>query len=62
MQRVRCTAEVKRTRRAILEKSVLGFDPGLMILDKRPTGVDGELIETVQALQQEWRSTKLVLG
>jgi predicted glycosyltransferase len=57
-----CSEEMKRTRRAILEKSVLGFAPDLMIVDKRPAGVDGELLETLQALQQRRQPTKLVLG
>jgi predicted glycosyltransferase len=57
-----CSEEMKRTRRAILEKSVLGFNPDLMIVDKRPAGVDGELLETLQALKQRRRSAKLVLG
>ena len=54
--------EVKRTRSAILEKSVLGFEPDLMIVDKRPAGVDGELMETLRALRQRQSHTKLVLG
>src|SRR5688572_9601947 len=54
--------EVKRMRRAILSKSILGFDPDLMIVDKRPAGVNGELLETLKAIQEQGRSTKLVLG
>jgi predicted glycosyltransferase len=57
-----CSEEMKRTRRAILEKSVLGFDPDLMIVDKRPAGVDGELLETLRALRQRQKRTRLVLG
>jgi predicted glycosyltransferase len=57
-----CSAEVKRTRRAILENAVLGFAPDLMIVDKRPAGVDGELIDTLRALRRLNPSTKLVLG
>lgn len=57
-----CSEEMKRTRRAILEKSVLGFAPDLMIVDKRPAGVDGELLETLRALQERPGRTKLVLG
>ncbi|HEV2914259.1 MAG TPA: glycosyltransferase [Pyrinomonadaceae bacterium] len=58
-----CSAEVKRTRSAILEKSVLGFEPDLMIVDKRPAGVDGELIETLRALRlNKKKRTRLVLG
>lgn len=54
--------EVKRTRSAILEKSVLGFEPDLMIVDKRPAGVDGELAETLQEIRRKRLPTKLVLG
>lgn len=57
-----CSEEMKRTRRAILEKSVLGFDPDLMIVDKRPAGVDDELLESLRALQQRRRRARLVLG
>jgi predicted glycosyltransferase len=44
--------EVKRTRSAILEKSVLGFEPDLMIVDKRPAGVDGELADTLEEVRR----------
>jgi predicted glycosyltransferase len=54
--------EVKRTRSAILEKSVLGFEPDLMIVDKRPSGVDGELTSTLRELRRKHLPTKLVLG
>ncbi len=57
-----CSEEVKRTRSAILETSVLGFEPDLMIVDKRPSGVDGELLETLMALRRKGLQTKLVLG
>jgi predicted glycosyltransferase len=57
-----CSEEVKRTRSAIIEKSVLGFAPHLMIVDKRPAGVDGELGETLAALRERGHPTKLVLG
>jgi predicted glycosyltransferase len=54
--------EVKRTRSAILEKSVLGFEPDLMIVDKRPAGVDGELAATLRKIRRRRLPTKLVLG
>ncbi|HEV7889261.1 MAG TPA: glycosyltransferase [Pyrinomonadaceae bacterium] len=54
--------EVKRTRSAILEKSVLGFEPDLMIVDKRPAGVDGELAATLEEIRRKRLPTKLVLG
>jgi predicted glycosyltransferase len=57
-----CSEAVKSTRSAIIERTVLGFAPDLMIVDKRPAGVDGELMETLVALRQANRSTRLVLG
>jgi predicted glycosyltransferase len=54
--------EVKRTRSAILEKSVLGFEPDLMIVDKRPAGVDGELADTLEEIRRKRLTTRLVLG
>ncbi|TMB02582.1 MAG: hypothetical protein E6J70_06760, partial [Deltaproteobacteria bacterium] len=43
---------VKRMRRDILRKAALGFDPDLVIVDKRATGVDGELLGTLAALKR----------
>ncbi|HKG58702.1 MAG TPA: glycosyltransferase [Pyrinomonadaceae bacterium] len=57
-----CSEAVKRTRRAIIERTVLGFAPDLMIVDKRPAGVDGELTETLTALRNSKYPTRLVLG
>jgi predicted glycosyltransferase len=57
-----CSEAVKRTRRAIIERTVLGFAPDLMIVDKRPAGVDGELSDTLTALRNGNFSTRLVLG
>ncbi|MEW6129107.1 MAG: glycosyltransferase [Acidobacteriota bacterium] len=57
-----CSEEIKKTRKAILKKSILAFAPDLMIVDKRPSGVDGELLETLAALKNKKHKTKLVLG
>ncbi len=57
-----CSEAVKRTRSAIIERTVLGFVPDLMIVDKRPAGVDGELTDTLKALQERNFPTRLVLG
>jgi predicted glycosyltransferase len=59
---VECSEAVKRTRSAIIEKTVLGFAPNLIIVDKRPAGVDGELAETLRALRTRNFPTRLVLG
>lgn len=55
-------AETKQTRQAILNNSIFGFNPDLMIVDKRPGGVDGELLSTIEELRRRGRSTKLILG
>jgi len=57
-----CGAEVASIRSGLLQRSVLGFAPDLMIVDKRPTGVGGELRETLRALRRHSHTTKLVLG
>lgn len=57
-----CADEVRRTRAAVLEQIVVGFGPDLMIVDKRPGGVDGELLGTLEALRSRRAPTKLVLG
>jgi len=57
-----CADEVKRTRSAILRNTVPGFDPDLMIVDKRAGGVDGELLPALRALRESGSNTKLVLG
>ena len=57
-----CAAEVSRTRMAILKDAVLGFGPDLVIVDKRPAGVDGELLKTLEALKRRPSQPKLVLG
>jgi predicted glycosyltransferase len=57
-----CSEEVKQTREAILKESVLRFNPDLMVVDKRASGIDGELLPTLHALRQNGRHTKLVLG
>jgi predicted glycosyltransferase len=57
-----CSEAVKRTRSAIIERTVLGFVPDLMIVDKRPAGVDGELTDTLASLREGNYPTRLVLG
>ena len=57
-----CSDEVRETRRAILQNAVLGFDPDLMIVDKRAAGVDGELLPALLALRARGSKTKIVLG
>lgn len=57
-----CTEEVKNTRRTLLTNAILGFSPDLMIVDKRPAGVDGELLDALQAIKRRRLKTRLVLG
>jgi len=56
------SAEVTRLRRAILRRTVLGFGPDLMIVDKRAGGIDGELVDTLRTLRRSSRPVRLVLG
>src|SRR5262245_15694566 len=54
--------EVRQTRTAILHNAVMGFGPDLLIVDKRPGGVDGELLPTLEALRAAAANAKIVLG
>ncbi len=56
------SAEVTRIRRSILHRTVMGFAPDLMIVDKRAAGIDGELVDTLRALRRARPNTRLVLG
>ena len=56
------SSEVTEMRRTILSKSILGFAPDLMIVDKRPAGIDNELLETLKTLKARGPKTKLILG
>ena len=47
---------------ALLEQAVFGFAPDLMIVDKRPGGVDGELLPALRRLREAQHPTRLVLG
>lgn len=49
-------------RRDILERMIVGFDADLIVVDKRPTGIDGELQKTLTALSRLPRRPTLVLG
>ena len=51
-----------RIRRAILVETVIGFKPDLMIVDKRPGGVAGELLDALRALRRRPTTTRVVLG
>jgi predicted glycosyltransferase len=55
-------AEVDRIRRAILVETVIGYEPDLMIVDKRPGGVGGELLDALRVLRRRTTATRLVLG
>ena len=56
------SSEVDRIRRAILVETVIGFKPDLMIVDKRPGGVAGELLDALRALRRRLMTTRVVLG
>jgi predicted glycosyltransferase len=56
------SSEVDRMRRAILVETVVGFRPDLLIVDKRPGGVGGELLDALRALRRRPSTTRVVLG
>lgn len=55
-------AVVKQMRQDMLHRSILNFAPDLMIVDKRPGGIDNELVQTLEALHQRKHRPRLVLG
>lgn len=55
-------ASIMSLRRDILERTVVGFDADLVVVDKRPAGIDGELQNTLSALARLARRPRLVLG
>lgn len=57
-----CSEEIKQTRIAILEKTIIGFAPDLLLVDKRASGIDGELLGALQMLKARNLPTKIVLG
>ncbi len=54
--------EVRSTRRQILEHSILGFAPDLLLVDKRPAGIDNELLPSLRALRRRNPRARVVLG
>ena len=53
--------EVTELRSSLIKTAVEQFDPDVLIVDKEPTGFRGELLPTLEHLEQT-RATKLVLG
>lgn len=53
---------IKQMRQDMLHRSILNFRPDLMIVDKKPGGIDNELVETLEALHQAPSRPRLVLG
>jgi predicted glycosyltransferase len=55
-------SEAAAIRRGVLQQAILGFGPDLVIVDKRPSGVGGELLETLRALRARPSPPRLVVG
>jgi len=55
-------AAVKQMRQDLLHRSILNFCPDLMIVDKKPGGIDNELVATLEALQHSAHRPRMVLG
>src|SRR4051812_16643845 len=49
-------------RQAILRHTAVDFEPDLLIVDKRPGGVGGELLDALRALRRGGHVAKIVLG
>jgi len=52
--------ETLELRSSVIQHTALIFDPDVFIIDKEPTGLRGEVLETMRLLKA--RGTKLVLG
>jgi len=52
--------ETLKIRSSIIQHTALIFDPDIFIIDKEPTGLRGEVLETLRLLKA--RGTRLVLG
>ncbi|NJM52485.1 MAG: hypothetical protein HC846_03265 [Blastocatellia bacterium] len=57
-----CSDEIKQTRIDILEKTIVGFAPDLLLVDKRASGIDGELMGALKTLKSRNLPTTIVLG
>ena len=53
---------VSGIRQAILRHTAVDFQPDLLIVDKRPGGVGGELLDALRALRRGGHVAKVVLG
>ncbi|MEZ5291094.1 MAG: glycosyltransferase [Vicinamibacterales bacterium] len=54
--------EIADLRRAILAQSLLSFAPDLVVVDKRPSGIGGELADALELLDRLPRKPAMVLG
>jgi predicted glycosyltransferase len=54
--------DVAEMRRAVLQQTILGFAPDLMIVDKRAAGIGGELLAPLRTLRRTGAPSKIVLG
>jgi predicted glycosyltransferase len=58
----RCADEIRQMRAAVLQRTVVDFAPDLVIVDKRPGGIEGELMEPLAELRRRRPGTRVVLG
>jgi predicted glycosyltransferase len=54
--------EIAELRRAILAQALLSFAPDLVVVDKRPSGIGGELVDALELLDRLPRKPAMVLG
>ncbi|MGH8900584.1 MAG: glycosyltransferase family protein [Egibacteraceae bacterium] len=55
-------AQVATLRRGLIQETVLGFAPDVLLVDHMPHGAMGELVGTLDALRRYGRPTQIVLG
>jgi predicted glycosyltransferase len=54
--------ELSRLRRNVLLETALAYQPDLVIVDRRPVGVKGEMLSALRALKKREKRTTLVLS
>ena len=54
--------EIKSIREQILLGTTLAYQPHILIVDKHPLGMKGEVLPTLRALKANQQKTKVVLG
>ncbi len=54
--------DLTRLRGRVIDESLRAFDPGLLLVDKTPSGMGGELLASLRRIRASGRPTRVVLG